>query len=368
MGWRGSVIFFFLLFLVPLLGAGALAIDYGYILLVRAQLQNAADASANVGAAALYPYSSTGPAWSAAAAAAASAVKLNYAAGTQLANASVITGYFNLTGTASTLEPTTITPGNYDVPAVMVTVSKSAGNNGGPIPLMLAKLFNIQSAQMSATAVATAGGPSTIPAGGVFPLVLDQGVVTSLWNASANAPYFSGATPTPISIGGANTTLTLLYIPILTIGNQTVNHGGEFTTFQNSNTSGANVAALILTNNTSPLTSSSGTTTGSTIYISNNYYAVVSNLDVVVPVANNVASGTATAVTINSFAAFHIDQAVSFQGQICVVSVLGVCILAIGQNVALLTGYLSPTGVKAIRGSTGNDYAYGVYKAPQLSQ
>ncbi|MBN3821906.1 pilus assembly protein TadE, partial [Paraburkholderia sp. Se-20369] len=47
---RGSVALFFLLFLIPLLSFGALAIDIAWVATVRNQLQNAADAAALAGA------------------------------------------------------------------------------------------------------------------------------------------------------------------------------------------------------------------------------------------------------------------------------------------------------------------------------
>ncbi|MCS6498393.1 pilus assembly protein TadG-related protein, partial [Burkholderia thailandensis] len=44
---RGSIALFFLLFLIPLLSFGALAIDVAWVAIARNQLQNAADAAAS---------------------------------------------------------------------------------------------------------------------------------------------------------------------------------------------------------------------------------------------------------------------------------------------------------------------------------
>ena len=49
---HGSIVLFFLMFLIPLLMFGALAIDVAWVATVRNQLQNAADAAALAGASA----------------------------------------------------------------------------------------------------------------------------------------------------------------------------------------------------------------------------------------------------------------------------------------------------------------------------
>ena len=67
---RGSVALFFLMFLIPLLSFGALAIDIAWVATVRNQLQNAADAAALAAADAMMSPSGGALNWSQAAPAA----------------------------------------------------------------------------------------------------------------------------------------------------------------------------------------------------------------------------------------------------------------------------------------------------------
>ncbi|WP_232515254.1 pilus assembly protein TadG-related protein [Burkholderia ambifaria] len=80
----GSVASFFVLFLIPLLSFGALAIDIAWVTVVKNELQNAADAAALTGAAKLTSSGSSTRNWTQAAAAANTAVGLNRAAGPPL--------------------------------------------------------------------------------------------------------------------------------------------------------------------------------------------------------------------------------------------------------------------------------------------
>ena len=53
-----------------------------------------------------------------------------------------------------TLQPYTITPQNTDAPAIRVTIRKSSGKNGGPVQLLFAPIFGVQTFDLSARAVA----------------------------------------------------------------------------------------------------------------------------------------------------------------------------------------------------------------------
>jgi len=118
--------------LTVLIAFGALSIEVGNILVVQNELQNAADAAALAGAEYLYPASSSGiPGWSSASSYASKEVALNLANGVKLTAGTVQTGYWDLTGAIKGIQSTIGSILNPS-PAVQVTVSLSAGNNGGP--------------------------------------------------------------------------------------------------------------------------------------------------------------------------------------------------------------------------------------------
>jgi Flp pilus assembly protein TadG/cytoskeletal protein CcmA (bactofilin family) len=147
----------------------AIVTDLGHLMLVRSQLQNAADAGALAGARALFLNNSTGnPAWAAGQAAAIATVEANKADTLVLAEpaGNVQTGYWDTTwtpGTApATLLSTGISPGPTDAPAVKVKVQKNATSNG-PVALTFARIFGLTTVNVAAHATAivspSSGGP-----------------------------------------------------------------------------------------------------------------------------------------------------------------------------------------------------------------
>ncbi len=136
--------------MVVLLAFAALAIDYGYMSMVQGELQKAADAGALAGASALG--SSNNPAWSSGTAQATSFVQQNKAAGQLLADCQVDYGYWSKL--SHVLQASTITPQQTDVPAIQVTIVKSSGKNGGPVQLLFAPIFGVNTFNLSARAVA----------------------------------------------------------------------------------------------------------------------------------------------------------------------------------------------------------------------
>jgi Flp pilus assembly protein TadG len=137
----GVVIVIVAIALIVLLAFAGLAIDVGHVMVVRNELQNAADAAALAGASAFYPHTPTSaptpPNWTAAETTATSAIQLNKSEGGTLVDCQVQSGYWNLSGSPSALQPQSITPGAPDAPAVMVTVRKAPGQNAGPIAAFL---------------------------------------------------------------------------------------------------------------------------------------------------------------------------------------------------------------------------------------
>ncbi|WP_429473312.1 pilus assembly protein TadG-related protein [Paraburkholderia sp. WSM4175] len=197
---RGSITLWFLLTLTFLLAFGAFAVDVPRVITVRNELQNAADAAAMAGASALASANSLN--WSAAAASATAAVPLNASDGIKLKSGTVTTGYWNLAASSpSLLAPSTVTlpapAGQLPEPAVQVTITRDANDNGGLVALLLGSLLGKPTAAESATAVAVISPPSTVPAGGLFPVAMDQCVFNQYWNSNTNQPKVDPSTNQP---------------------------------------------------------------------------------------------------------------------------------------------------------------------------
>lgn len=172
------------------LAGAALAIDIGYLLTVKAELQRAADAGALAGARALSAYDGSSGTinWVQGVSTASQAVRENSAAGTTLTDCQVLTGYWRLSWDSTTapkdesgnfaLLSTNITPNATDVPAVIVRVDKNATNNNGEVQYFFAPLMGILSAATSAQAMAILPfGPNGAQ---TFPLAFAQDYLESI--------------------------------------------------------------------------------------------------------------------------------------------------------------------------------------------
>jgi len=167
--------------MVVFLGIAALALDVGYLYVVRTELQNAADAAALAGAGRFYPQAASNasatlppPDWGAAAYAASTDAPSNRAAGVTLTDYEVQTGYWNLV--SGGLRSSLGAPGLQDAPAVQVTVRKSGVDNSGPVRLWFASVLGIGAADVSATATAVSACPGVVYPGGLFPIAIRQSV------------------------------------------------------------------------------------------------------------------------------------------------------------------------------------------------
>ncbi|HWR00820.1 MAG TPA: TadG family pilus assembly protein, partial [Chlorobaculum sp.] len=163
-GQRGSVAIWFALFLPVLLGFAALAIDLARLNLAKVELQNAADAAALGGAKSL-SVTSTVPAnipnnWTAANTTALSVAQSNLANDTNIQDATITTGYWNINNPSLGLR-TLSTPGTGDVPAVRVTVAISSTQNNGPLRLFFGPFLGIgqRGVSATATAISSTSGP-----------------------------------------------------------------------------------------------------------------------------------------------------------------------------------------------------------------
>ena len=324
---RGQVMVLFVLLMFALLGFGALAIDTANLYLIRNQLQNAADAAALSGANYLYPFISSGPNWSQAQTKATATARLNSVDGVLLTDATVQTGFWNITGTPSTLQATTITPGQYDLTAVQVTISKMAGVNGGPVNLIFGPIIGIKTANVSAQAVAVTGAPSMLKAGQLFPLAMAKSVYDTYWNTTTNSPKINPSTGQPYTfqVGGSK------------LGQ------GAWTTFNANSNSSSTVRDFVV--NRSPINYKMGDniwiTTGSK---TSAYGSVPPNIDVLIPVVVNVNKSGLQQIV--AFGAIHIDFASSS-----------------GKYVQMhfITNYKSNS-------SAPGGYSYGVYTPSRLAK
>ena len=183
---QGTSLIFVTIALTALLGFFALAIDVAHYLVVRNELQNAADAAALSGASNLYPVDgvTNAPNFSLASSNALSAVSLNSANNTVLVTGDTsVTGYWNITGSPTGLHAT---QGLNDLPAVQVIIKKSGAENGGGIATIFAGVLGINSMDEAAVAVAVAGASPGFTSKSMFPVAISQCMYDYYWDPVAN--------------------------------------------------------------------------------------------------------------------------------------------------------------------------------------
>ena len=203
---KGAVAVTVALSMVFLLGFAALAIDVGNLLVARNELQNSADAAALVGAACLYQRAECNnttvpePDWTDAQAGAVSFATYtssscanpsnkNLVQGCAIQTVSTASGYWNVTGTPAGLQtPGTLTPGNNDMPAVQVTVTKLPSNANGGIPTFLAGLVGVNVMNAGATATAVISRPGNVGPHSLFPMAMPLCMYNNFWNTATNSP------------------------------------------------------------------------------------------------------------------------------------------------------------------------------------
>ena len=194
------------LLLPVLLGFAGLAIDIGHLHVVDTQLKNAADAGALAGARGLVPFSQSvvggntvyTPKWLNGTTEAQKAVAQNSADRNSLTITTANPGttppslggstllsqatpcYWNLN--TKTLKSTAVTPVAFDVPAMHVMVSKTDGQNGGKVTMWLAQIFGVLSADRRGEAVAMVSFNTSMPPGGIKPMVATKTIVDKYWD------------------------------------------------------------------------------------------------------------------------------------------------------------------------------------------
>lgn len=201
---RGLALVYIAMIIFVLLGFLGLAVDVGHLQVVRGELQNAADASALAGAWSLYkdPLNPGPPSldWDRARAAATNFIAENESDNVTLENGTIEVGYWSLS--QNLLQPTTITPTSQDVPAVVATISRSDGSNGGPVSTFFMKVLGRDNAPVSSRpAVAVSGFPGTAPPGELFPMAISSCMTDHILSLpesewpnpiNINSPYLPG--------------------------------------------------------------------------------------------------------------------------------------------------------------------------------
>jgi Flp pilus assembly protein TadG len=173
--------------LVVLIGMAALAIDIGRLAVAKSELQKAADAGALAGARGLCMGPPT-PNWTQAQNMATDTALKNWADANLIVTCEVQVGYWDYSWTETTapanLKPTGTATTSQDVPAVKVTIRKTAGQNHGPLLMLFAPIMGVKSKDVSAQAVACAipEPVNTIDSGVGFPLATPQSFVRELWD------------------------------------------------------------------------------------------------------------------------------------------------------------------------------------------
>ncbi len=166
--------------LTVLLGFAALALDVSHLMVVRNELQNAADAAALAGAGGFYPHEPTSapsdPDWAQAEGKATGSAPHNKSGGVALSDCDVESGYWNLAHTPFGLQSQGITPGGKDAPAVKVNVSRAPGKNGGPVRTFLAGILGKSGVSVSAEAIAVSASPGRVRPGAVLPVAISKEV------------------------------------------------------------------------------------------------------------------------------------------------------------------------------------------------
>lgn len=183
---KGAVSLLVALTIPVLLGVAALAVDMAHVWLVRNELQNDADAAALAGARYLYEDGTASLDWATAAQRAQQAIALNRADGHPLRDGQIQVGYWNLTQTPASLQSLPVVPTVNDVPAVQVTLSKSNGQNQGPVTTFFARFLGVLSKPVQVTAVAGPTSPGSIFPGGLFPLAISGCMYQNYWNSGVS--------------------------------------------------------------------------------------------------------------------------------------------------------------------------------------
>lgn len=374
---RGAMVVTTALFFIGLIGFAALAVDVGHLLITRNELQNAADAAALAGANCLNrqphpgnPGSNcistplqTGPlSWSAAQGKAYASIGLAKGDGAVLTDGTVTVGYKNVADSIlspTALMPTSLSPVTCNLatsgapcykPAVMVNISKSPGQNNGPVKLLISSMYGGAVVPISVKAVAVISAPGSVLPGKLIPSVINKCMFDLYWDSSANAPRLATL---PTLNGVAQTIGQPWEIRIGSSYHYPNCDSGQWTSFDMDANSQSAIANLIITGNPTPLAIGDSTwiepgTKTASYYDLDAQYPTPPGADVsviVVDMPNGL--NTKGQTPIVAFAGFHIDD---IQG---------------GSDKYIQGHFVQST---ITGGSSGVGPFYGTYTPPRLAQ
>ena len=211
---KGAMLITILFWMTTFIGLAALAFDIGHLLVVRNELQNGADAAALAGANCLYKTTAGSDCtniasptlnWAIASTKATNSIGLNKSDNTGLINGTVQTGYWDLNG-GTALQPTSLSPLGpctvaagvmttpCDKPAVMVTLSRDSGSNGGAVRTLIAAMFGGAAVPVSARAVAVISSPGNVLPGNLIPQAINKCMYDLYWDSTTNSPKLATST------------------------------------------------------------------------------------------------------------------------------------------------------------------------------
>ena len=332
---RGSAAVIFVLLLSFALAATTFAVDFGHLLLVRNELQNAADAAALAGAGALHVGATDAakPNWAESEVRSAAVVNLNRSDGVQLADSTVETGFWDVTGARPGIQSKDLGPGPNDVPAVKVTVSRDTGKNGGPVTVWFGSFVGISEKAIGASAVAMVSGPGGVGAGSLFPVAITKCLYEKYWDSAKMRPKLEAGTGKPY---------------VFKIGSDyhyDACSSGQWTSFAVDSNNVPTIRNLIEFGNPAPIGIGDNTWiqpgTKNTLYDE-----VPINTDVLIPVVVNLDNHAF--VPVVALAAFHINKGVGGSGK-------------------YIEGYFT-TNYRVQAGARGIGPYYGAFIPPRLAQ
>ncbi|MHA7679428.1 pilus assembly protein TadG-related protein [Cupriavidus sp. PET2-C1] len=301
---RGAVGLMTPFLLTFMLAFTALAIDVARLMIVRNELQNAADAAALAGAGGLYPpdpASPTSPNWANGITQGTQAITLNATEGVKLVSAQgqVQSGYWDLSRAKGLQSPGTPgTPGPNDAAAIQVTVSRTTGTSNSPVSMLLGSFFGIASEPARATAVAVIAAPGAVGPGTLLPLAIGLCQYQKYWDSTKGQPKIDPTTNQPYVFNINDSYSSATDGPC---------DNGQWTAFNATGQVGAStVTSLISTGNTSTLSINQNI-----IFLNNgvadSVYKAVQPLIgqiVAIPVVSQVVPGQSEPIV--AFAAFKI--------------------------------------------------------------
>ena len=252
---RGAIALLAVILLPILLMVSAFAVDIANLMLVKNELQNAADSAAQTGAQCLYPRAecfntlSTAPDWATSQTRASLAVTQNAAQGAALVTGVVTSGYWNVTGTPNTLQLLPHTPTANEAPAIQVTISKQSGKNGGGVVLYLAGLMGLATSDVTATAVSVVTSPGVEGPGGLFPFAITKCMYDLYWDSTTAKPKLATAT----TLFGVPQVIGKPWVFHLGAAIYTPCDGGEWTSFSLDDNNVTTIKNLIANGNPTTL-------------------------------------------------------------------------------------------------------------------